>query len=62
MQFMCVGLLLSLTEWFVYGSDAFFFCLRRLLHPLYICQQIAVRGASVIDYTQPCCFFCFASL
>ena len=40
----------------------FFFCLRRLLHPLYICQQISVRGASVIDYTQPCCFFCFASL
>ena len=25
MQFMCVGLLLSLTERFVYGSDAFFF-------------------------------------
>ena len=57
MQFMCVGLLLSLTERFVYGSDAFFFfffcCLRRssLLHPLYTCQQISVRGASVIDYT-----------
>ena len=40
----------------------FFFYLRRLLHPLCICQQISVRGASVIDYTQPCCFFCFASL
>ena len=39
MQFMCVGLLLSLTERFFYGSDAFFFFffdLRRLLHPLYI--------------------------
>ena len=63
MQFMCVGLLLGLTERFVYGSGAFFFFyLTRLLHPLYICQQISVRGASVIDYTQPCCFFCFASL
>ena len=39
-----------------------FFFLGRLLHPLYIRQQISVRGASVIDYTQPCCFFCFASL
>ena len=66
MQLMCVGLLLSLTEQFVYGSGAFFFFyyLRPLLHPLYICRQISVRGASVIDYTytQPCCFFCFASL
>ena len=69
MQFMCVGLLLSLTERFVYGSDAFFlflffffFRLRHLLHPLYTCQQISVRGASVIDYTQPCRFFCFASV
>ena len=25
MQLMGVGLLLSLTEWFVYGSGAFFF-------------------------------------
>ena len=40
----------------------FFFYLRRLLHTLYMCQQISVCGASVIDYTQPCCFFCFASL
>ena len=73
MQFMCVGLLLSLTERFVYGSDANFFSfgLRRLLHPLYICQQISIRGASVIDYTynsslvsfalpvcEMCCPFC----
>ena len=35
----------------------YYYYLRRLLHPLYICQQISVRGASVIDYTQPCCFF-----
>ena len=64
MQLMRVGLLLSLTERFVYGSDAFFFSLETFAAPtLHLSiSQISVRGASVIDYTQPCCFFCFASL
>ena len=60
MQFMCVGLLLSLTERFVYGLGAFFFLfflLGTFAAPTYICQQFSVRGASAIDYTQPCCFF-----
>ena len=63
MQLMCVELLLSLTERFVYGSGAFFFLLESFVAPtLHLSINFCSWWKSVIYYTQPCCSFCFASL
>ena len=67
---MCVGLLLSLTERFVYGSDAFFFFfyLRRLLQActhftfvnkfLFVVQVCLITLSLVVSLALPVCKMC----
>ena len=67
MQFMCVGLLLSLTERFVYGSDAFFFFLLKTfasptLHYvnkfLFVVQVWLITLSLVVSLALPVCEMC----
>ena len=68
MQFMCVGLLLSLTERFVYGSDAFFFfffaqdvCFTHFTYVnkfLFVVQVWLITLSLVVSLALPVCEMC----